>query len=77
MEERSGAKNLKTGNSGWRSRFSVAVHILKLLATEPGEPLTSEFTALSIGTNPVVIRRQLAPLYGSELVESKGSLGGG
>ncbi|MDR3774628.1 MAG: Rrf2 family transcriptional regulator [Terracidiphilus sp.] len=59
------------------SRFSTAVHILTLLASMPGERLTSEFIAVSVGTNPVVIRRQLALLRNAALVDSKGARGGG
>ena len=59
------------------SRFSTAVHILTLLASSPGERLTSEFIAMSVGTNAVVIRRQLALLRRAKLVESKGARGGG
>lgn len=59
------------------SRFSIAVHILTLLASEPEERLTSEMIAASVGTNPVVIRRQLALLRDAGLVESKGARGGG
>jgi Rrf2 family protein len=59
------------------SRFSTAVHILTLLASTPDERLTSEFIAGSVGTNPVVIRRQLASLREAGLVESKGARGGG
>ncbi|KAA6464510.1 Rrf2 family transcriptional regulator [Acidobacteria bacterium AB60] len=59
------------------SRFSTAVHILTLLASTPGERVTSEYIAASVGTNPVVIRRQLASLREAGLVESKGARGGG
>lgn len=59
------------------SRFSTAVHILTLLASSPDERLTSELIAASVGTNPVVIRRQLALLREAELVESRGARGGG
>jgi DNA-binding IscR family transcriptional regulator len=59
------------------SRFSTAVHILTLLASNPDARLTSEFIALSIGTNSVVIRRQLALLRLAGLVDSKGARGGG
>ena len=59
------------------SRFSTAVHILTLLASMPGERVTSELIAGSVGTNPVVIRRQLALLRAAKLVASKGARGGG
>ncbi len=59
------------------SRFSLAVHILCLLAAEPGQRLTSMFIASSIGTNAVVIRRLLARLRRHGLVTSKSAGGGG
>jgi Rrf2 family protein len=59
------------------SRFSSAVHILTLLASLPDQRVTSELIASSVGTNPVVIRRQLALLREAGLVESKGARGGG
>lgn len=60
------------------SRFSIAVHILTLLASvAEGERITSEMIAGSVGTNPVVIRRQLAMLREANLVESRGARGGG
>jgi Rrf2 family protein len=59
------------------SRFSIAVHILTLLASMPDERVTSELIAGSVGTNPVVIRRQLALLRKAKLVESKAARGGG
>lgn len=59
------------------SRFSTAVHILTLLASAPGERLPSELIAASVGTNPVVVRRQLALLREAGLVTSKGARGGG
>ncbi|WP_242332949.1 MULTISPECIES: Rrf2 family transcriptional regulator [Anaeromyxobacter] len=60
------------------SRLTVAIHILTLLAHEAsGEPVTSEYIAGSVGTNPVVIRRLLAMLRKSKLVRSQGGPGGG
>ena len=59
------------------SRFSIAVHVLTLLAAESDKRLTSEYLASSIGTNAVVIRRQLALLREAGLVESTGGKGGG
>src|SRR5437763_13957245 len=58
------------------SRFAVAVHALTLLGSEDG-PLTSEFIAGSVNTNPVVIRRVLAALRTAKLVASKGGASGG
>ncbi len=59
------------------ARFSLAVHILCLLAEEPEGRLTSEYLALSIGANAVVIRRLLATLRRAGLVSSKSAGGGG
>ena len=59
------------------SRFSTAVHILALLALESDRPLTSEYVASSVNTNPVVIRRLLRKLADAGLVASTpGSTGG-
>lgn len=61
------------------SRFTVAIHVLTLLAqgAEGGEPTTSELIAGSVNTNPVVIRRLLAALRKARLVRSQGGPGGG
>ena len=58
-------------------RFSVGMHILAVLASHPGEPVTSAYIAGSVNTNPVVIRRLLSALRRARLVEAtKGSAGG-
>ncbi len=59
------------------SRLSVAVHILALLALNKGQPLTSDYIARSVNTNPVVIRRLLGRLRRIGLVRSQGGIGGG
>jgi Rrf2 family protein len=60
------------------SRFTVAIHILTLLAHgAPDEPVTSEYLAGSVNTNPVVIRRLLGLLRRARLVRSQGGPGGG
>lgn len=59
------------------SRFTVACHILTLLAHSPAEPMTSEYIAASVNTNPVVIRRVLGTLRSARLVTSQGGNGGG
>ncbi|OQC68483.1 MAG: putative HTH-type transcriptional regulator YwnA [Verrucomicrobia bacterium ADurb.Bin006] len=50
------------------SRFTVAIHVLCLLAHSQGQALTSEYIAGSVNTNPVVIRRLLAALRRAGLV---------
>ena len=59
------------------TRFTVAIHILTLLANAAGELLTSEFIASSVNTNSVVIRRLLGLLREARLVVSQGGPGGG
>lgn len=59
------------------SRYTVAIHVLTLLAYCGLEPVTSEFIAGSVNTNPVVIRRLLAKLRAAKLVSSQGGPGGG
>lgn len=45
------------------SRFSVAIHILSLIATTSDKSLlTSDFIAGSVNTNPVVVRRMIGVL---------------
>ena len=59
------------------SRYTVAIHILTLLAWMKDEALTSEFIAGSVNTNPVVIRRILALLREAKFVSSRSGPGGG
>jgi Rrf2 family protein len=59
------------------SRFAVAVHVLALLARAGGEPLKSERIAVSVNTNPVVIRRVLCALARAGLVASQTGAAGG
>lgn len=61
------------------SRFTVAIHVLVLLAYGTGsdDPMTSEYIAGSVNTNPVVIRRLLALLRDAKLVRSQSGPGGG
>jgi Rrf2 family protein len=61
------------------SRFTVAIHVLTLLAlgADGEQPVTSEYIAGSVNTNPVVIRRILALLRKAKLVRSRSGPGGG
>lgn len=59
------------------TRFTVAVHALSLLALNKNEPITSDYIAGSVNTNPVVIRRILANLRTARLVTSQPGVGGG
>ncbi len=59
------------------SQFSMAVHILTMLANAGDENVKSECIAASVNTNPVVIRRVLGQLNAAGLVASQtGAMGG-
>lgn len=58
-------------------RFTVAIHVLCLLAALRPKPATSEFIAGSVNTNPVVIRRLLGLLRRAGLVKSQSGVNGG
>ena len=51
------------------SRFTVAIHILSLLDLNQGESITSEDLAVSVNTNPVVIRKILGILKKAGLIQ--------
>ncbi|MDX6151429.1 Rrf2 family transcriptional regulator [Marinococcus sp. PL1-022] len=58
------------------TRFSVAVHILSLLASEPERRLSSSYIAASVNTNPVVIRRISGMLKQAGLLQTKPGVSG-
>ena len=59
------------------SRFAVSLHILTLLEVQDGQPVTSEYLAGSVNTNPGVVRRLLSMLHRAGLVSSQLGAGGG
>ena len=58
------------------SQFSVAVHILCILAIDKSNLCTSDWIAGSVNTNPVVIRRILGKLKKAGLIDVKAGSGG-
>ncbi|MEQ6355328.1 Rrf2 family transcriptional regulator [Lysinibacillus sp. M3] len=59
------------------SRFSVAIHILSLIATTSDKSqLTSEYIAGSVNTNPVVVRRMIGVLKKAGLLTSQSGIAG-
>jgi DNA-binding IscR family transcriptional regulator len=58
-------------------RFRVAVHVLTLLAHDAEHPLTSDYIAGSVNTNPVVVRRMIGQLKHAGLVRVTEGAGGG
>jgi Rrf2 family protein len=59
------------------SQFSMAVHVLSMLARSKDENLKSDFLACSVNTNAVDIRRLLGALNQAKLVISQTGANGG
>src|SRR6476620_1971153 len=59
------------------SQFSVAVHVLTMLAQSRDTNLKSDYLAASVNTNPVVVRRLLGHLSQAHLVISQTGASGG
>ena len=59
------------------SQFSIAVHVLTMLAKSKDENVKSECLAASVNTNAVVIRRLLSQLGHAKLVVSQTGASGG
>lgn len=59
------------------SRFTVAIHILSLLDLNHGQSRTSEELAISVNTNPVVIRKILGILKKAGFIHIQMGQGGG
>ncbi|MFC0211395.1 Rrf2 family transcriptional regulator [Paenibacillus chartarius] len=57
------------------TRFSIAVHILSLIAVSPDD-CTGDFIAGSVNTNPVIIRRIMGMLKKAGFVEVRPGVGG-
>ncbi|WP_214103787.1 Rrf2 family transcriptional regulator [Acrocarpospora catenulata] len=64
-------------SSPTNTRFAVAYHALGLLASIPGEPLSSEQMAVSVGTSSVYLRRVLGLLREAGFVTSRPGVYGG
>src|ERR1700748_2759067 len=57
------------------SRFSIAVHILSLIAVTPTD-CTGDYIAGSVNTNPVIIRRIMGMLKKAGLIDIRPGVGG-
>lgn len=58
------------------NRFAVAIHILTLLELNKEKANTSKLIALSVNTNPVVIRRIMGMLKKAELINVQPGVAG-
>ncbi|MCL7764153.1 Rrf2 family transcriptional regulator [Polaribacter sp. Z014] len=60
-----------------KTRFSIALHIMTLLAMYKEDWLTSTLIAESLNINPVLVRKELATLKEGGLIQSKEGKHGG
>lgn len=58
------------------TRFPMAVHMLALIELYKSQPSTSELMALSIGTNPVVVRQLMSSLKQAGLIKTQNGVPG-
>lgn len=58
------------------TRFTVAIHMLALIELNKMQPSTSEIIAMSVGTNPVVIRQLMSFLKKAGLIEVQSGIPG-
>lgn len=59
----------------YSSKLSVSIHILSLIALMGEQPLTSEYIASSVNTNPVLVRRLMSRLKRAKLINTSTKLG--
>ncbi|MEM6803597.1 MAG: Rrf2 family transcriptional regulator [Bacteroidota bacterium] len=60
-----------------KTKFSISLHILTLLALYPDEWMSSSSIAGSLNINPVLVRKELLALKEGALIESKEGKHGG
>lgn len=58
-------------------RFAIGVHVASLLALAGNAPVTSEWIAGSVNTNPVVVRRILAAFARAGITRNSRGVAGG
>ena len=59
----------------YSSKLSVSIHILSVIALMEVQPITSEYIASSINTNPALVRRLMSRLKKAKLIKTSTKLG--
>lgn len=59
----------------YSTKLSVSIHILCMLALNNGNPITSDWIAGSIGTNPALVRRLMGKLKKADLIQVQTKIG--
>lgn len=79
LDKKQGVIIIITGDKIMRisTRFTVATHILALIALNDGNPATSEKMALSVGNHPVVVRQIMSSMNKAGLTKTQNGVPGG
>jgi len=59
----------------YSTKFTVSIHIMSMIALSEGVPITSDYIAGSINTNPALVRRLMSLLKKANLITSQTRLG--
>ncbi len=59
----------------YSTKYSVSIHILSLIALKEEQPITSDYIAGSVNTNPALVRRLMSSLKKAELIRTQTKLG--
>ncbi len=59
----------------YSTKLSVSVHIMSVVALTTDQPVTSEYIASSIHTNPALVRRLMSRLSKAQLIETSTKIG--
>ncbi len=59
----------------YSTKYSVSIHILSLIALKEEQPITSEYIAGSVNTNPALVRRLMSSLKKAGLIRAQTKLG--
>lgn len=59
----------------YSTKLSVSIHIMSVIVLMEGQPVTSEYIASSINTNPALVRRLMSRLKKAKLIKTSTKLG--
>ena len=59
----------------YSTKLSVSIHIMSVIALTNAQPVTSEYIASSINTNPALVRRLMSRLRKAQLIETSTKIG--
>ncbi|WP_124068432.1 Rrf2 family transcriptional regulator [Clostridium sp. E02] len=59
----------------YSTKLSVGIHILSVIVLMDGQPVTSEYIASSVNTNPALVRRLMSRFKKAKLIKTSTKLG--